>query len=357
MRDARRPQILFTAPVGGKLVKIERGARRKLVSLQIEVDTTLGSTSYSPPLTGDKASLRGFMLESGAWTALRTRPFGNIPNPDAEPAGVFITAIDSEPLAPEPVPIIDTFSDQFRAGVNALAGISGAPLYLCHAAGSAPAVSESAQLRCVPFADGISSGLPGVHINALCPIGFAGGEVWHIGYQEVISLGHLMLGGTAWRERVISIGGDAVSQPRNLRVPPGASISELLAGELHDGAVRILSGSVVRGLVASEGEAYLGSGHRQISALSETGSNASNKQQASPGVMIPGDQLESLAPPGIYPVPMMRALQVGDVDRARDLGALELIEEDLALLSHACLSQCDYGQLLRNVLDQLEQVR
>jgi Na+-transporting NADH:ubiquinone oxidoreductase subunit A len=297
------------------------------------------------------------MLESGAWTALRTRPFGNIPNPDAEPAGVFITAIDSEPLAPEPVPIIDTFSDQFRAGVNALAGISGAPLYLCHAAGSAPAVSESAQLRCVPFADGISSGLPGVHINALCPIGFAGGEVWHIGYQEVISLGHLMLGGTAWRERVISIGGDAVSQPRNLRVPPGASISELLAGELHDGAVRILSGSVVRGLVASEDEAYLGSGHRQISALSETGSNASNKQQASPGVMIPGDQLESLAPPGIYPVPMMRALQVGDVDRARDLGALELIEEDLALLSHACLSQCDYGQLLRNVLDQLEQVR
>jgi len=357
MRDARRPQIRFTAPVAGRVVKVERGARRRLLSLQIEVDTTLGSTSYTPPLTSDKASLREFMLDSGAWTTLRTRPFGNIPDPDGEPAGIFVTAIDSDPQAPGPAPIIDIFSDEFRAGVDALAGISDAPLYVCHASGNAPEVSESAGLSCVPFAQGISSGLPGVHINALCPIGFAGGEVWHIGYQDVISLGHLMLGGRAWMERVITIGGDAVRRPRSLRVPPGAAISELLADELHDGAVRILSGSVVRGLVASESEAYLGSGHRQISALSETASNASNKQQTSPGVMIPGDQLESLAPPGIYPVPMMRALQVGDVDRARDLGALELIEEDLALLSHACLSQCDYGQLLRNVLDQLEQVR
>ena len=353
MRDARRPAIVFTAPVAGSVAKIERGTRRKLVSLQIEADATLGSTCYARPATKDKASLRRFIQETGAWTALRTRPFGNIPNPDGEPVAFFVTAIDSEPLAPEPQPIIDTYAEEFRAGVNALAGISDAPLYVCHATGCSLPVDESEQVRCVPFAASLSSGLPGVHINTLCPIGLAGGEVWHIGYQDVISLGHLMLSGTAWMERVITIGGAAVQRPRSLRVPPGASISELLEGELHDGPVWIFSGSVLRGQAASVGEAYLSACHRQITVLSR----ANIDPQATTGVLIPTDELEALAPPGIYPVPMMRALQVGDVDRARALGALELVEEDLAMLSYACLSRSDYGLLLRGVLDQLEESR
>ena len=357
MRDARRPAIVFTAPVAGSVAKIERGTRRKLVSLQIETDATPGSTRHTPPAAPDKVSLRAFLLESGVWTRLRTRPFDNIPNTDGEPAALFVTAIDGEPLAPEPGPIIDAYATEFRAGVDALAGISDAPLYVCHTTGCLLPVNESEQVRCVPFTAGLSSGLPGVHINALCPIGFGGGEVWYIGYQDVISLGHLMLSGTAWMERVITIGGTAVRHPRSLRVPPGASISELLADELHDGAVRIFSGSVVRGRAAGLGEAYLAAGHRQITALSETDIDSRTDRQATTGVLIPGDELEAFAPPGIYPVPMMRALQVGDVDRARALGALELVEEDLALLSYACLSQCDYGLLLRNVLQQLEEAR
>jgi Na+-transporting NADH:ubiquinone oxidoreductase subunit A len=356
MRDARRPAIVFCAPVAGSVVKIERGARRKLISLQIEVDASLGSIRYAPPETDDKASLRTFMLASGAWTALRTRPFGNIPDPDGEPAALFITAMDSDPLAPKPQPIIDTFAAQFRAGVDALAGIGDVPLYVCHAKGWSPPIDESTGVRHVPFATGHSAGLPGVHINALCPIGFGGGEVWHIGYQEVISFGQLLLSGNPWLERVITIGGAAVQQPRSLRVPPGASINELLAGELCDGPVRIISGSAMRGYATGKRDGYLGVAQRQITVLPEPGISSRSGRQDTSGVMIPTDELETLAPPGIYPVPLMRALQVGDVDRARSLGALELVEEDLALLSHACQSQCDYGLLLRKVLDQLEAV-
>ncbi len=354
MRDARRPEIVFTAPVAGSVAKIERGTRRKLVSLQIELDATPGITHYTPPMPQDRASLRRFMLESGAWTALRTRPFGKIPDADGEPAALFITAMDSEPLAPAPAPIISTFAAEFVAGVDALAVISDAPLYVCHATGYLPPVTDSERVRCKPFSGGVSAGLPGVHINALCPIGFAGGEVWHIGYQDVISLGHLMLSGTAWQERVITIGGVAVQNPRSMRVAPGASIGELLEGELRDGPVRIYSGSAVRGQVVSRGEEYLGAGQRQITVLPEPGIDSRTGRQGTAGVLIPSDRLEALAPPGIYPVPLMRALQVGDVDRARSLGALELVEEDLALLSHACPSRCDYGLLLRNVLNQLE---
>jgi len=341
MRDARRPAIVFTSPGAGSVTRIERGLRRRLVSLQIKLDETAGVTRYTAPETQDQSSLRAFMLESGAWTALRTRPFGNIPNPDGEPA-------------PAALPIINSFTAEFRAGVNALAGISAATLYVCHSKGNSLPVDESVNLRCVPFAEGHSTGLPGVHINALCPIGFGGGEAWHIGYQDVISLGHVLLHGTAWLERVISIAGAAVQDPGMFRVPRGASISDLLEAESYQGPVRVVSGSALRGQTASGGEAYLGARHDQITVLPEAATDSPENRGVTTGVLIPNDELEDLAPPGIYPVPLMRALQVGDVDRARELGALELVEEDLALLSYACLSKCDYGLLLRNVLNQLE---
>lgn len=355
MRDARRPAIRFTAPVAGTLVKIERGARRKLVSLQIELDASFGSISHNLPVNQDKASLRAFMLESGAWSSLRTRPFGNIPDPVGEAAAIFVSAIDNEPLAPSPQPIIEAFASEFRAAVNALARISDAPVYICHGRSYTPPVDHSAQLRCVAFGNSISQGLPGVHIHRLCPIGFAGRQVWHIGYQEVIALGHLLLRAKLWMERVISLSGSALQRPRLLQVSPGASINELLANELCPGPVRTYAGSTLCGQVIGEGDAFLGLGQRQIGVVAQTGADSTTDKPAASGVVIPGDRLEAMAPPGIYAVPMMRALQLGDVDRAHALGALELVEEDLALLSSACASGCDYGALLRKVLNQLEE--
>ncbi len=353
MRDARRPEIKFTAPAAGIISRIERGSRRKLVSLQIEVDESVGVASYQPPATEDPATLRGFILESGAWSSLRTRPFGNIPNPDAEPAAIFVTALDAEPLAPDPRPVIDARLDEFTAALGALAKISAAPLYVCQTPGHALGIDQSAGLRCISFTGGHQAGLPGIHINALCPIGFGGGEVWHLGYQDVISLGQLLLQGTPWTQRVISLGGSAVKNPRNLLVAPGAAIDQLLAAELGDGPTRILAGSSVYGRPLSPEQKFLGAGQRQITVES-LAVNESEAKPARGGVLIPNDRLEQLAPPGIFPVPLMRALQLSDAERARELGALELSEEDLAPLSRACDSGSDYGLLLRKVLDQLE---
>jgi Na+-transporting NADH:ubiquinone oxidoreductase subunit A len=353
MRDARRPAIQFVAPVAGRVANIVRGARRKLISLQIDVDESIGMVDHQPPAIQNKDSLREFMLATGAWSSLRTRPFGNIPHPDAEPAAILVTALDAEPLAPEPRPVIDAFSEEFHAAVNALAGISDAPLYVCQAPGQALALGDSSKLRCVSFSKGYSAGLPGIHINALCPIGFGGGEAWHIGYQEVIAFGHLLLHGSPWLQRVVSLGGNAVKNPRSLCVYPGSAVSELLAGELHDGAITVLSGSAVYGRELAVGDAFLAAGQRQITVQRD----AVGEARAGTGVLIPSEALEELAPPGIYPVPLLRALQVGDAERARELGALELVEEDLAPLSLACQSGCDYGTLLRAVLDQLEGLR
>ena len=353
MRDARRPDIRFTAPAGGRILRIERGARRKLVSLQIEVDETAGVASYQPPVTEERADLRGFMLESGAWSSLRTRPFGNIPDPDAEPAAIFVTALDAEPLAPDPRAVIDARLDEFNAALGVLTKISSAPLYVCLTPGHTLGIEQSEGLRCISFTGGHQAGLPGIHINALCPIGFAGGEVWHLGYQDVISLGHLLLQGMPWAQRVISLGGSAVKNSRSLLVAPGAVIDQLLADELVDGPTKIYTGSSIYGRPLSNQQKFLSAGQRQITAQALS-DNESEADQPQGSVLIPNDRLEQLAPPGIFPVPLMRALQLGDAERARELGALELVEEDVAALSHACVSGNDYGLLLRNVLDQLE---
>jgi Na+-transporting NADH:ubiquinone oxidoreductase subunit A len=352
MRDARRPAIRVAAPKSGIVSKIERGPRRKLVALHIDVDDSLPACEFTRPASPDKQAQRDFMLETGVWSYLRTRPFGNIPDREAEPAALFITALDSEPLAPRPAPIIQAFALEFCAAVNTLASISDTPLYLCHAPDYKPPCDESSGAISSVFDGGHGAGLPGVHIQALCPVGFAGGEVWHIGYQDVIALGHLLLHGTAWQQRVISLGGDAVGNPRSMLVPAGASIDDLLAGEVCDGPVQLRLGSVY-GRPLGPGPAYLAAGQRQLTVMKRT---AAESGDDAPGIgaLIPGDWLEALAPPGIFAVPLMRALQLGDAERARELGALELVEEDLAALSSACVSNSDYGLLLRAVLDQLE---
>ena len=353
MRDARRPEIRLVAPAAGRISGVERGARRKLLALQIDVDDSLGVARYEPPSDDECSTLRGFMLESGAWSSLRTRPFGNIPHPDAEPAAILVTALDTAAFAPEPRPIIDAWFDEFKAAVSTLAKISAAPVYLCHAPDHSLAIEDSDRVRRVAFSGGDSAGLPGVHINALCPIGFAGGEVWHLGYQDVIALGHLLLRGTPWLQRVISIAGGAVKNPRRLLAPPGASIDELLANEVGDSTTQIIAGPPVYGRALAPGQKYLAAGQRQVT-IQATSADEAETPPTTAGVLIPGDRLEQVAPPGIYPVPLMRALQLGDAERARELGALELVEEDVAPLSHACISNNDYGLLLRNVLDQLE---
>jgi len=349
MRDIRRPEILFTAPASGRVARIERGMRRRLETLVIEVDPAISAVEFAVPLNNEQDAQRAFMLQTGSWSSLRTRPFGNIPGPQSQPAAILITAIDTEPLAPPVEAIIDAFAVEFSAAVSMLAGISKAPLYICHQSGYQPSFDDLSGAICKAFKGGYAAGLPGSHIHALCPIGFSGGEVWHIGYQETIALGHLLVHGRPWLQRIISLAGDALARPRCLQVTPGAAIAELLAGEVDDVATQVFAGSTACAGKLGPEPTFLFAAQRQLRANRAVTAAASGMV-----TIIPGDWLEANAPAGIHPIPLMRALQLGDVERARELGALELVEEDLAALSSACVSNSDYGLLLRRVLDQLE---
>lgn len=364
LRHRHRPEIVFTAPASGVLAAANRGARRTLVSLRIHRDSDGDAIEHGIPAEPDRSSLRALMRASGSWTALRTRPFARIPDAKGEPQALLITAIDTEPLAPDPIAIIGRHAAQFSRGLAVLGKICVAPLYLCRAPGALIDIGDAARVGVAEFGGPHPAGLPGTHVHSLCPIGFDGAEAWYIGYQDVISLGYLVTTGSCWFEREVALAGPAVRNPRVLRVPLGAAIHELVAGELEAGPVRVLSGSALSGHVAFDAEAYLGQRHRQITVLPEAKPERGLRWRRTvfdtalggrPGPLVPTADLNRVAPPGILPVPLLRALLVGDVDRARDLGALELVEEDLALLGYMCPSKTDYGPLLRGVLNKLQQ--
>lgn len=361
LRDRHRPDIVFTSPIAGTLGSINRGARRSLVSLTVIGDGSDAAISFDVGGAVDGVGVRRLMLQSGLWPAIRARPFGRIPDPGGEPEALLVTAMDTEPLAPDSATVIAAHAPAFRRGLQALTMICDAPRYLCVAADSGVAVDCPEAFRIAEFHGPHPAGLPGVHIHALCPVGFDGREVWHMGYQDVIALGILMETGRPWPTRVVSLAGPAVAAPRLIELPLGAALDELTTGELTDESARVISGSVLSGHIAFGTEAYLGRYHRQVTALPEAsgteplrrGVIRGTDRGGSPGPLIPTGDHERVAPPGILPVPLLRALLVGDVDRARDLGALELVEEDMMLLSYVCPSKSDYGVLLRRVLDQL----
>ncbi|MFN4021516.1 MAG: Na(+)-translocating NADH-quinone reductase subunit A [Hydrogenophilus thermoluteolus] len=383
------PTVLFTAPVTGTVVAIERGARRALLNVVIECDADPNAeeTRFEPIapdalLDLDTEAVVSRLCASGLWTALRTRPFGKIPDPASRPAAIFVTAIDTRPLAADPVVVIGERPEAFRAGMAILAHLTDGKIYLCQAPGEHLPMPEGARYRSVAFAGPHPAGLPGTHIHFLEPVSLER-TVWYLNYQDVIAIGTLFLEGRIDTERVVALGGEMVRQPRLVRVPLGASIEALLEGELCDGPCRPISGSPLDGRRAIGPLAYLGRYHLQVSVLPEPkrddkpllgwinpllprfslfrvlfnrneAPRFTTAQQGSFRAMIPTGIFEEICPLEILPTQLLRYLVVGDTDMAQKLGCLELEEEDVAIFSFACVGKTDYGAYLRAALEKIE---
>ncbi|MEX0957172.1 MAG: NADH:ubiquinone reductase (Na(+)-transporting) subunit A [Rhizobiaceae bacterium] len=355
--DRKRPQICFTAPAAGVVERIDIGPRRTIGSLVIRIEgddfETLGPASGAT----DRHALRDLLQRSGLWTSFRTRPFGRVPDPVAVPAAIFVTALETDPLTGDAAVILEPHLPQFRRAVEALTLLTDGSVFVCQSPGIALA-SESQAVRTATFAGPHPAGLPGTHIHHLMPAS-ARRTVWHVGYQDVAAIGHLLETGRLWTERTVALAGPGVRQPGLVRTRMGASLEELVAAETLDGAVRPVSGSVLSGREA----AYLGRYHTQVTVLprgrpvmprSTLGAVFGWMPRADTGPTIPIESLDEVMPLDILPVPLMRALSIGDVETAERLGCLELVEEDVTLLSHLCPGQADYGALLRQALDELE---
>ncbi|MDR0672920.1 MAG: Na(+)-translocating NADH-quinone reductase subunit A [Zoogloeaceae bacterium] len=388
--DKKTPGVHFTAPGAGVVSAICRGARRAFnaIVIDLEGDDALSFARYADGEldTLDAAKVRENLQQSGLWTAFRTRPFSHVPAADAVPVSLFVTAIDTHPLAADPQVVLAEYADDFARGLRALSRLG--KVFLCVGEKGEIPGADLPHVTLERFTGPHPAGLPGTHIHFLDPVD-AHRTVWHIGYQDVIAVGKLFASGQLWVERVVALAGPVVKNPRILRTRLGANLDELTADELVPGENRVISGSVFGGRAAGDGKsggdfAFLGRYHQQVSCLKEGreremlhflrfGSNKhsvlnvfasaftrkkrfpfTTTTNGSPRAIMPVENYEAVMPLDILPTHLLRYLVVGDTEMAQKLGALELDEEDLALCTYVCAGKYEYGPILRDVLARIE---
>ena len=385
--DKRNPAVPYTSPGSGFVSAINRGERRVLQSVVIELD---GKDEISFPVfdthqidTIDAGRIREVLVASGLWTAFRCRPFSKVPAPDSAAASLFVTAIDTSPLAADPAVIISRSTEAFDAGLRLVAKLSEGKTFVCTAPDSGIPCPDGESFVHAEFAGPHPAGLVGTHIHFLHPVG-PSRTAWHIGYQDVIAVGRLFLTGRLPVERVIALAGPMIVKPRLVITRAGANIRELLRGQTRPGAMRAISGSVLSGYRAAQHTAWLGRYHQQICVLQEGSPREflawmkpgtdrfsslrtyaghllhrgpfalTTSQNGSPRAMVSTGSFESVMPLDILPTPLLKALLVRDSESAQALGCLELDEEDLALCSFVCNGKYEYGPHLRAMLDEIE---
>jgi Na+-transporting NADH:ubiquinone oxidoreductase subunit A len=388
--DKTYPEVVFTSPGAGVVKSINRGERRALVSVVIELkgNEAVSFSSWAPSKLKDLTceEVQENLLASGLWTSIRTRPFSRVPAPGTQPHSIFVTAVDTSPLAARPEVVIADRSNDFKNGLTVLSRLTEGRIFLCKGAGAAIDVPSLGQLEVAEFSGPHPAGLVGTHIHFLDPVG-PSKTVWHVDYQSVIAIGSLFTTGKLNVERVVSLAGPMVTSPRLVKTRVGANLCDLVNGQLKQAPeVRVISGSVIHGRTAADGAEYLGRFHNQVSVIAEdrdrefmgwvvpTGKKYSflnvlltslpgqrgrkyafsTTKYGSPRAVVPVGVFEEVMPLDILPTQLLKYLIVGDTDTAQALGALELDEEDLALCTFVDPGKHDFGPVLRKNLTQIE---
>ena len=382
--DKRNEGVTFTAPASGTIAAIHRGQKRVLQSVVIDVEQGDEETfaAYAPTELSQlgRERVEENLLKSGLWTAFRTRPYSKIPAPGAEPHSIFVTAMDTNPLAADPAVVIKEEAVAFQQGLDVISNLAKT-VYLCKAAGARIGGNGTAKEE--EFDGPHPAGLAGTHIHFLDPVSLKK-TVWHVNYQDVIAIGKLFTSGKLCAERVIALAGPQVTSPRLIRTVMGASLDEIVAGQLQPGENRVISGSVLSGATSYGPYAFLGRYHLQVSVIREGRDRFmldylrpgkekfsvmntflskltpgklfpfTSTTNGSPRGMVPIGSYEKIMPLDILPTQLLRSLIVGDTETAQELGCLELDEEDLALCTFVCPGKYEYGPILRDNLTRIE---
>ena len=384
------PDVQYVAPGAGTITDLNRGARRVLETIVITLDesedeVTFEATDADKLTELARENVQKRLYESGHWTYFKTRPYSHVPQQDTVPNSIFVTAMDSDPLAPDANVIIAEKADAFAAGIDVLSNLTDGSVFVCHdGKGSMPAV-KSGKAKFESFEGPHPAGLAGTHIHFLDPVS-AEKTVWSIHYQDVIAIGNLFTSGKIDTDRVISLAGPLATNPRLVSTRVGASTDELTADEAETGIdCRVISGSILSGVAAHDQFAFLSRSARQITLIEEDTKQrvlgwinpASNSwsftnvhltslfaksrkfafgsnQRGGRRAMVPFGSYERVIPMDVLPTQLLRAILTVDTDLSQKLGALELDEEDLALCTFICHSKYEYGEALRINLAKIE---
>ena len=388
--DKKNPGVIFTSPAGGKVESINRGDRRVLQSVVIEVEQEEETEEFNRYSEDEldkttSAEIRSQLIKSGSWTAFRTRPYSKIPGVEEIPNNIFISLLDTQPLSPNPEIIINLNTDNFNFGLKVLKRLVDCPIHISTGPNSNLDLPEDDQVIKHIFSGPHPAGLVGTQMHYISPASLSNIN-WTIGYQDVIAIGAQFRTGKVFVERVVSLAGPQVNEPKYLKTRLGACTDEVTAGQLTQRENRVISGSVISGREALGPYAYLGRYHNQISVVAEPNSKDREFMNwLTPGPrkfskiplflsslfpkklykfkalmngsdrpIVPIGVYEEVLPLNLLPAMLLRNIVLMDTEKIQALGGLELDEEDLSLCSFVCPGKYDFGSLLRAGLTKIE---
>ncbi|MDZ7741321.1 MAG: Na(+)-translocating NADH-quinone reductase subunit A [Bacteroidota bacterium] len=378
-----RDNIQFTSPVSGTITEIKRGPKRVLLEIKIQADEAVEYLDFGKagPAGLSREEIVDKMLKSGIWPVIRQRPYSVIADPKDDPKAIYISAFDSSPLAPDYDFIVHGQGDAFQAGLEALMKLTSNKIYLNTRPGSGQSevFSNSKNVEINHFEGPHPAGNVGVQANTIAPIN-KGDIIWYLRPQEVISIGKLFLSGKYDVQKIIALCGSEVEKPGYLKLRNGAAIDKLVDGRVKDTNKRYISGNVLTGeKILKTG--YLGYYHDQITVIPEgdyyeffgwavPGLNKYSVSHTYLSWLRPGKkwrldtnlhgghrafvmtgEYEKVFPYDIYPMQLLKAIMVEDIDLMEQLGIYEVDEEDFALCEFIDISKTEMQKIVRQGLD------
>jgi len=377
--DKYRENIMFTSPVSGKVKEIRRGAKRVLLELSVEAakEQEFVDFGVSDPNSLDKAAIIEKLVKSGSWPFIRQRPYSIIANPEDDPKGIMISAFDSAPLAADFDFIVEGQEKAFQAGIDALKKLTSGKVYLnISEKQTSNAFLKAAGVELNTFSGPHPAGNVSTQINRISPIN-KGDIFWYLRPQEVISIGNLFLTGKFDASRIIALTGSEVEKPQYYKTVIGTSIGEMINGNVKDGNLRYISGNVLTG-TAIEKTGFVGFYDSQMTVIPE-GDHYEFLGWALPGLkkfsfyasflswMTPNKKyrldtnlhggerafvltgkFEQVFPLDIYPMQLIKAIMIEDIDQMEFLGIYEVDEEDFALCEYISTSKINIQKIVRD---------
>ncbi len=383
--DKYRDQIYFTSPVSGKVREIRRGAKRKLLEVVIESDGKNDALDFGTSEISalSREDITTSLLKSGVWPVIRQRPYSIIAEPGEKPKSIFIPAFDSAPLAPDYDLAVHGHGKEFQAGIDVLSKLTDGDIFLnVHAEKTLSKVFLNAKnVKINSFRGPHPSGNVSVHISRLHPIN-KGEVIWYVYPQDVITIGRLFLTGKYDTTQLIALTGSEVKKPKYFKTLKGASVKNMVDGNVSDVKLRTISGNVLTG-DKIEKHGYVGYYHQQVTVIPEgnyyeffgwakPGFGKWSFSKSFPAFLTPNKKYrldtnlhggkrayvmtgmyEKVFPFDIYPMQLIKAVLVKDIDLMENLGIYEIDEEDFALCEVIDTSKTDIQKIIRDGLDMI----
>ena len=379
--------MLFVSPVSGELIEIERGARRRILTLKILADKEQQTLEHSKldVASANSVAIKAYLLKGGCWPFIKQRPYDVIANPDTNPKAIFITGYVTAPLAADLDYVLQGKEAELQAAVTALGKLSAGKVHVSVGKSSNSPLASLTGVELHKVSGPHPAGLVGTQINKIDPIS-KGEMVWTITAQDLVIIGEYLLTGKFNAERTIALVGSSLKSPKYYTTKIGTEVSTCLYGSgVHSENIRVINGDVLTGSKSSP-DGYLGYYNNTVTAIPEGDdyeffgwnkpifNKISNTRALTFSWMMPkkkfdlttntnGEhrafvltgQYEQVFPLDIYPMQLLKACMYKDLDEMEQLGLYEVAPEDFSLTEFICVSKQPHQQIIREGLDLLQQ--